>query len=120
MRAERRHVDDEALAQAAIEHDLSQVQRNVKFFGIIDVDVDVSWPSSTTPGTGRFATPGPRFEDTPRCVAAGGLPCGAIPPVMYDPEDDEDDDRETADEEMDADEDACWNTVMSDFTAEVF
>lgn len=55
-----------------------------------------------------------------RRVAADGLPGGAILPVVYDPEDDEDDDRELSDEDTDDDEDAYWNAVMSDFTADDF
>jgi len=39
---------------------------------------------------------------------------------MYDLEDDEDDDRELSEEEMDEVEDAYWNTVTSDFTADDF
>ncbi len=56
----------------------------------------------------------------PRRVAVAGWPGGAILPIMYDLEDDEDDDRELSEEEMDEVEDAYWNTVTSDFTADDF
>lgn len=57
MRRSGRCIDDEVLAHISPAH-----SENINFFGAIEVDIEVSSPSSARPGTGRCASATPSSD----------------------------------------------------------